>query len=84
EQFATLLRQTALHKFELATNRITSLQEAIEFLAPDRLLGRGFSITRKGEKAVVDPSTLSVGDQVVTTYSKGRSWSTINRIENNG
>jgi len=84
EQLATLLRQTALRKFELATNRITSLQEAIEFLAPDRLLGRGFSITRKGEKAVVDPSTLSVGDQVVTTYSKGRSWSTINRIENNG
>ncbi|MBK8341001.1 MAG: hypothetical protein IPK99_13805 [Flavobacteriales bacterium] len=45
------------------------------------MLARGFSITRRDGKAIVDPGTTRVGERIETTFAKGTTWSTINKIE---
>ncbi len=49
---------------------------------PERVLERGFSITRVAGKSIRDASTLKSGDMVETTLAKGKIISTINEIEN--
>lgn len=60
------------------------MNDAVRLLAPDKLLARGFSITRLNGKALVDPAHAQVGDQLETTYAQGRTLSTITTIERNG
>lgn len=80
-EMSTTLSGIAQRGFQLLLGRLQGMDDAIQFLAPERILQRGFSITRKGGHAVKDPSTLQAGDQVETTFAQGKAWSTINTIE---
>lgn len=57
------------------------MQDAIRLMAPERLMARGFSITRKQGTALTDVSGLSIGDEIHTTYSHGRTRAIIQAIE---
>lgn len=70
--------------FQLLLGRLQGMDEAIQFLSPERLLQRGFSITRKDGQAVKDATTLHAGDRLETTFAQGKAWSTINTIEPHG
>ena len=80
-EFSNALVSHAQHGFQLLLSRINGIEEAIKLVSPDKLLTRGFSITRRDGRAIVDPGTTSVGDQIETTFAKGKTWSTINKIE---
>ena len=70
--------------FQLLLGRLQGMDDAIQFLSPERLLQRGFSITRKDGHAVKEASTLHPGDRLETTFAQGKAWSTINTIEPHG
>jgi exodeoxyribonuclease VII large subunit len=61
--------------------RVQAMQDAIRLMAPERLMARGFSITRKQGTALTDVSGLSIGDEIHTTYSHGRTRAIIQAIE---
>lgn len=84
QEIANSVGALARHNFQLAMQRMGSLGEAIELLSPQRVLERGFSIARSNGQAVSDATTLKPGDELVTTFAKGRAWSTVQKIEAHG
>lgn len=56
--------QREKHRLELFEQRVSAA-------SPDILLKRGYSITLKNGKAVMDASDLKEGDEIVTRLSKG-------------
>ncbi|MCB0782573.1 MAG: exodeoxyribonuclease VII large subunit [Flavobacteriales bacterium] len=64
--------------------RVQGMREAVQLLAPDRLLARGFSITRHQGRALTDPAAVQVGDELETTFARGRARSTITHIKPHG
>ena len=74
----------ATRNLQLLLSKVNGMNEAVRLLAPDKLLQRGFSISRKAGVAIRAATELQPGDEVVTQYATGRSWSTINRIDPHG
>lgn len=58
--------------------QVDSVAGRMHNLSPQSVLSRGFSLTTdsKGD-LVTDPSSLSVGDEIVTRFSKGMTKSTV-------
>ena len=52
-------------------DRLGSLGELLEALAPEATLRRGYSITRFAGRAVTDSSTLPEGAELTTTFAAG-------------
>src|SRR5690606_38886538 len=65
-------------------SRLDAMRQAVHLLHPDRLLERGFTITRKDGHVLMDLDHLTEGDQIDTSHARGKTWSTINRIERHG
>ncbi len=80
-EMSTALSGIAQRGFQLLLGRLQGMDDAIQFLAPEKILQRGFSITRKEGQAVKDATTLQPGDQLETTFAQGKAWSTIKKIE---
>lgn len=67
-------------RLQLATDRLLLqqkhqlglLQRSIKLAGPERILAMGFSITTHQGKAVRDASTLQAGDELTTTFAKGK------------
>lgn len=83
-EMANTIGAVARHHFQLAMQRMGSLEETIGLLSPQRVLERGFSVTRSEGKAVSNAGTLKTGDELVTTFAKGKAWSTVQKIEPHG
>lgn len=81
---ANLIQLAVARKMEAWAARLTGLKEAVELIAPERILGRGYSITRANGHAITDPGTLRTGDELETTFAWGSSISIIKRIERHG
>lgn len=83
EAQATILRsaQQGLH---LLATHLRGMEDAIGLLRPEKLLERGFSITRLHGTAVNDASALRPGDEVHTTFAHGSTRSTITSVEHDG
>jgi exodeoxyribonuclease VII large subunit len=64
-----LQQQTALHHIETK----------IELLHPENILKRGYSITMKNGKAIYDASEITVGDEIVTKFFKGKITSEVKK-----
>lgn len=80
-EMANTMAAVARHNFQLTMQRIGSLEEAIGLLSPERAMERGFSIARSEGKAVSNAAMLKPGDELVTTFAKGKAWSTVRKIE---
>ncbi len=78
---STALSGIAQRGFQLLLGKLQGMDDAVQFLSPEKLLQRGFSITRKDGGALKDVSDLHPGDQLETTFAQGKAWSTINTIE---
>lgn len=83
EAQATIVRsaQQGLH---LLATHLRGMEDAIGLLRPEKLLERGFSITRLHGAAVNDASALRPGDEVHTTFAHGSTRSTITSVEHDG
>lgn len=74
---AALARQ----HFQQLAQRMQGIHETIHLLSPQRMLERGFSVTRHGGKALLDPTTLAPGDEVETIFATGKAWSVISKTQ---
>jgi exodeoxyribonuclease VII large subunit len=63
---------------------VEGMQRTVELLAPQRMLARGFSITRLHGRAIASVEGLDPGQEVETTFSNGTITSLIQRIEHHG
>lgn len=78
------LHLLAARRLQVLLAKVAGMDEAVRLLAPEKLLARGFSITRKQGAAVRDAAELREGDEIITELGRGRTWSTIHRIEPHG
>ncbi len=58
-------------------HRLELLQQRIADASPERLLRRGYSLTLKNGKALIDVSQLQPGEEIVTRLAKGTLTSTV-------
>ena len=52
-------------------HRLDLLEQRVNATSPEVLLKRGYSITLRNGKAVIDASLLKEGDEIVTRLAKG-------------
>ena len=52
-------------------HRLQLLEQELQAASPENLLKRGYSITLKNGKAVIDASVLQPGDELTTRFAKG-------------
>lgn len=52
-------------------HRLQLLEQELKAASPENLLKRGYSITLKNGKAVIDASVLQPGDELTTRFAKG-------------
>lgn len=78
------LHQFAQQGLRTLAARMEGMQRTAQLLAPERMLARGFSITRHEGRAIADVDELSPGTEIETTYSNGTTRSIIQHIERHG
>jgi exodeoxyribonuclease VII large subunit len=80
------MRLTALahHGMRQVMGKLEGIGNAVHLISPDRLLERGFSITRHQGKAVRTAQDLRAGDEIETTFAEGKAWATIRKTESHG
>lgn len=71
------LSQVTLALLSRQRHRLELMQQRIADASPDKLLSRGYSITLKDGKAVTDATSLKLGDELITRFSKGEAHSTV-------
>lgn len=71
------IREQAVRSITRETHRLDLLEQRCQWLDPQRLLNRGYSITLLNGKAVYDAQTLKPGDTIVTRLAQGCATSTI-------
>lgn len=76
------LKQILEHKLQIQQNSVQRLGDAIKLVEPENILRRGYSISRIEGKAIKDSGELKIGDQLESTFFKGKVISEIKRIEN--
>ena len=54
-------------------HRLQLLEQELKAASPENLLKRGYSITLKNGKAVIDASVLQPGDELTTRFAKGEN-----------
>lgn len=73
EQIEQVCKKTVTkhsHKLEI-------LNHSIDYLHPETILSRGYSITRSGKKLIKDIDQIKPGDQLSTQYKNGKIKSTV-------
>lgn len=83
-EMATTLAAYAQQGIQQVIGKLDGIGNAVHLLSPDKLLDRGFSIARAKGKAIKDAASLKPGDEIETTFAKGRTWSTIHKITPDG
>lgn len=63
--------------FSKEQHRLQLLEQQIRSSSPEHMLSRGYSITLKDGKAVLDAATLKKGDVLLTRLAKGKVKSTV-------
>jgi exodeoxyribonuclease VII large subunit len=78
------LYQLAQQGMRALAAHIEGMHRTVELLAPQRMLARGFSITRLHGRAIASVDGLYPGQEVETTFTDGTITSLIQRIEHHG
>lgn len=76
--FAAAVRSQLARRSE----RLGSLGDLLDALAPEATLRRGYSITRYAGRAVTDSSTLTPGAEITTTFAAGPEVKSVIQSEN--
>jgi len=81
-QIRERLAQILDYRLKVQLNSIQRIGEAIKLVEPKNTLKRGYSISRKNGKAIKNSSELQLGEDIETSFFKGKVISQIKRIEN--
>ncbi|MFH5804151.1 exodeoxyribonuclease VII large subunit [Alienimonas sp. DA493] len=65
------LADAGRRRVERGTHELERLGGRLHALSPLAVLGRGFSLTRKGEAVLTDAADAAVGDEVTTRLARG-------------
>ena len=71
EMLEARLKEPVARILERELHRIDMLSQRAIAQDPERLLGRGYSITLKDGKSIKDASQLKAGDEIETRFAKG-------------
>ena len=77
EAKATQLRQRYEVRFNTENHRLNLLEQAVRMNDPERILSRGYSVTRKDGKSVRNAAQLKAGDRVTTQFADGEITSVV-------
>jgi exodeoxyribonuclease VII large subunit len=78
---STAIARSAQHGMQLLVQRLNNMQEAVALLEPQKVLQRGFSISRVDGKALTQADEVLEGKLMETTLAKGKLYSRIERTE---
>lgn len=85
DRIATMVGNTAARSVESARAHLDDLQHRMELLDPQRLLARGWSITRTSDgRVVTTPETAGPGTLLRTTVADGNITSVVTEEGNDG
>lgn len=84
EDARATLAHDAQRGLQMLAMQLRGMEDALGLLRPEKLLVRGFSITRLHGTAVNDAHALRPGDEVVTTFAHGSARSTITSVDPDG
>lgn len=78
------MQLTLAHRFNLQSQKLTSLSYRLQALAPESVLKRGYSICYRAEdnKIVREASLLKVEDKIRVQFYKGKISGNVEEIEN--
>ena len=63
-----------------SSRKINTIEEKLKLLNPKNILKRGYSITLKDGKPVIDKALLTVGDEIETIVLNGKVKSKVSEI----
>ena len=83
DELTERLRRAAALAVERARSKLGSAASMLEGLSPLKVLGRGYSLTRRLEDLalVLDAAQVSRGDWIITEVERGRI---VSRVESAG
>lgn len=82
---SALLKKTIRLRFEESAIKIGHCQKMIEMASPQKILRRGFSITRTGSGVLVrDAASLKAGEALVTELAQGKVESVVRISDKEG
>jgi exodeoxyribonuclease VII large subunit len=61
---------------------LAGYEKNLEYLKPEKVLMRGYSISSSGGKLVKDAADLKEGDELVTLFHRGKASSTVKKVQN--
>jgi exodeoxyribonuclease VII large subunit len=65
--------------FRLKNDQLSAFEKNLEYLRPEKVLMRGYSISSSGGKLIKDAIYLKEGDELTTRFLKGTSVSIIKK-----
>lgn len=83
-ELRSALEQVAQRGLSMLLDRVQGMDQAIQLLAPERVLARGFTITRHKGGALKSSAGLKPGDEMETTFASGSVRSTITTTDDHG
>lgn len=75
------LKTAALAAMRLMRTDLAGAERAVHLLDPQRVLNRGYSITRLNGQVIKDASTLKSGDVLQTLFASGSVASTVSELK---
>ena len=65
------LRNAVFAKLQATENRFTQLNSALEAIGPKKVLNRGYSIVKSGDRIIKSSRELKAGDEITVRLSQG-------------
>jgi exodeoxyribonuclease VII large subunit len=79
ENAARRLQRGLQSSFKIRNEQLLTIEKNLEYLRPEKVLLRGYSISSSGGKLVKDASALKEGDELTTRFFKGVSISVVKK-----
>lgn len=73
------LKRGIMATLKARKEQLSAIEKNIEYLDPEKVLMRGYSLSSSGGKLIKDASCLKPGDELATKFYKGRAFSTIKK-----
>jgi exodeoxyribonuclease VII large subunit len=76
------MRRSLLSTMKLKNEQLSAIEKNLEYLSPEKVLMRGYSISSSGGKLIKDSSYLKKDDELTTKFFKGESLSIVKKTIN--
>jgi exodeoxyribonuclease VII large subunit len=80
KNFRQIFKRILAHTLSDTQRSLKNAEETLRMLNPEEVLKRGYSVTRVDGKAITDTVNLKPGENLETTFYKGKTLSTIKKV----